>query len=176
MRICHEQLAATTFDNNSSLGVIMGTIDNAALLREMYEAWNAKDLERVASFAQTDARVLNVALGTTAGFREHEGNWAAGFPDGQIEILNLIAQGDVAICEFRGRGTHTGQLMTASGAIPPTNGKVDMTFVDVWKFSNGKIVSGKQYYDGATFAEQLGLSPASRAAREVKKGGAPVRH
>ena len=42
--------------------------------------------------------------------------WATGFPDGRVEIENVIEDGDKVVLEFTGRGTHTGPLRTPMGA------------------------------------------------------------
>src|SRR4051794_4220250 len=63
----------------------MGTLDVRSMVRAMYDAWNAKDLERVVAYAHPDCRVTNVAFGSSLSFKDYEQNWATAFPDGSIE-------------------------------------------------------------------------------------------
>lgn len=148
----------------------MATLDNASILRQAYEAWNDKDLDRTVSYALPDARVLNVPFGASVSYREYLENWARAFPDGKIDLINVIAQGDYVVGEFTGRGTHTGPLRGPAGEIAATGRHVEMPFVEVYRFRNGRIAEGRTYFDGATFMEQLGL--AAGAGVEQARGAA----
>jgi steroid delta-isomerase-like uncharacterized protein len=147
---------------------IMGTLDVRSMVREMYDAWNAKDLERVDAYAHPDCRVTNVPFGGSLDFKGYERNWATAFPDGKVELTNLVAEGDSVVAEFIGKGTHRGALQGPSGTIPPTNRSVELRLVEIWEFRNGKIATGRVYFDSAGFMTQLGIAPsigtATRAA------------
>lgn len=147
----------------------MATLDHASLLRAAYEAWNAKDLARVLSYAQPDARMTNVAFGSVHDFRSYDQNWMTAFPDGRVEIVNIIAHGDYVIGEFIGRGTHTGPLDSPMGKIGPTGRKVEIRMCEVWECRNGKLANGRAYFDSRTLLSQLGLS-ASMAAMGAMGG------
>jgi predicted ester cyclase len=103
----------------------------------------------------------NVAFGGKVGFREYGEGWARAFPDGKIELLNLVAQGDLVVGEFTGRGTHTGVLKDPTGEIPATGRRVEMSFVEVYRVRNGKISEGRLYFDTGTVMAQLGISPGA---------------
>lgn len=137
----------------------MATLDHASLLRAAYDAWNAKDLARMATYAQPDARMTNVPFGDVLDFRTYAQNWATAFPDGRIEIVNLVSQGDYVVCEFIGRGTHAGALMGPTGAIPASHRKVEVRMVEIWECRNGKLAAGRSYFDSRTLMSQLGLMP-----------------
>lgn len=151
----------------------MATLDNAAIIREVQRAWNEKDLDRFASFATADARMTNVPFGVKLPFREYGQIWATAFPDGQIELVNIVAQGDLVMTEFTGRGTHTGVLRTPTGEIAPTGRRVEMPFAETYRLRNGKITEGKLYFDSATMLTQLGLSMPAAATAERPSAGAP---
>jgi predicted ester cyclase len=144
----------------------MATLDNGGIIREMYAAWNERDFDRYASFATTDARMTNVPFGAKLGFREYGEGWAKGFPDGKIELMNLVAQGDTVVGEFTGRGTHTGVLKSPRGEIPATGRRVEMSFVEVYRLRNGKICEGRIYFDTGTMLAQLGLSPGATTTQQ----------
>jgi steroid delta-isomerase-like uncharacterized protein len=129
----------------------------------MYDAWNAKELEKVEAYAHPDCRVTNVAFGGTLAFRDYERNWATAFPDGAVELTKLTTEGDVVVAEFTGKGTHKGPLQGPSGTIQPTNRKVEARLVEIWEFRNGRIAAGRVYFDAAGFMAQLGLAPAMTA-------------
>ena len=46
----------------------------------------------------------------------------AGFPDLELPVVHLLADGDKVIAHLRGRGTHLGQF----GPIPATGKRVDV--------------------------------------------------
>jgi steroid delta-isomerase-like uncharacterized protein len=151
----------------------MATLDNAGIIREMYSAWNDKDMDRYASFATADARMTSVPFGAKLGFREYGEGWARAFPDGKIELMNLVAQGDMVVGEFTGRGTHTGGLKGPTGEIPATGRRVEMSFVEVYRLRNGKISEGKIYFDTGTMLAQLGMSPGATATQQQVSAPAP---
>ena len=150
----------------------MATLDNASILRQAYEAWNDKDLDRTVSYALPDTRVLNVPFGASVSYREYVENWARAFPDGKIEAINIIAQGDSVVGEFTGRGTHTGPLKGPMGEIAATGRRLEMQFVEVYRFRNGKIAEGRMYFDSGTFMAQLGLG-AGAGAGQPRGAAAP---
>jgi predicted ester cyclase len=130
----------------------------------MYEAWNAKDLDRCASYAHPDARMTNVPFGAKLGFREYIENWARAFPDGKIEVTNLVSQGNSVIAEFTGSGTHTGTLKGPTGDLAPTGRRVEMSFVESYRFRGDKLAEGRIYFDAFTFFTQLGVGAPTQAA------------
>ncbi len=88
-----------------------------------------------------------------------------GFPDARLESRLIVAEGDRAMVEGAYIGTHTGPMAGPGGAIPPTGRRLDLPFCDVFEARGGRITAHRVYYDQATFAEQLGLTEASAAAR-----------
>ncbi len=141
----------------------MSAQNNANLVRTLYDAFNARDFDRAATVVARESELLNVPLGVT--FRGQEGNkqfqqgWATAFPDGKVEITNLVATDDQVVVEFTGRGTHTGPLAGPAGTIPATGRKLVSQFVDVHHIQNGKIVKSRTYYDVLGMMQQLGLIP-----------------
>ena len=154
----------------------MATLDNSGIIREMYAAWNDKDLDRYASCATADARMTHVPFGTKLGFREYGEGWARAFPDGKIELMNLVAQGDFVVGEFTGRGTHTGTLKGPTGEIPATGRRVEMSFVEVYRLRNGKISEGRIYFDTGTMLAQLGISPGATTQQQFSAPAPQPRH
>jgi len=83
---------------------------------------------------------------------------ATAFPDGTVEITNVIAAGDWVVVEFTNRGTNTGPLRSAVGEFPPTNRRIEVPYCSVMQIQNGKVMSGRDYYDARTILHQLGLT------------------
>jgi steroid delta-isomerase-like uncharacterized protein len=115
-----------------------------------------------ALFAE-DCEVMDVPSSMTSrgpdGYKQLILFFEEGFPGSRIEITNLFATEEQAVVEFIGRGTNTGPLHMPTGDVPPTGRSVELRFCDVYRISNGKIVSYRSYYDAFGFLQQLGLIP-----------------
>jgi ketosteroid isomerase-like protein len=83
----------------------------------------------------------------------------AAFSDGHTEINDLHAGEDFAVVEFVGRGTHDGTLQGPAGGITPTNQSVDVQFCKVYHIRDGKVASGRTFFDAATMRGQLRILP-----------------
>jgi steroid delta-isomerase-like uncharacterized protein len=136
--------------------------DNATLARSLYEAFNARDFDRIAELTAADGLITVVGSGATYrgtdGVRRYNSMWAEAFPDGAITIGDVIASGDHVVVEFTGRGTHTGTLATPAGAIPATGRSVTLQLCDVLEFDNGRVRAQRTYFDSGSLLAQLGLT------------------
>jgi predicted ester cyclase len=155
----------------------MATIDNATILRTAYDAFNARDMDKLASCATADAMETIVPFDAKQGFRESWEVWANAFPDGKLEVRNLIGQGDLVFAEAVGRGTQTGTLKAPTGDIRATGRRVELPLVEVYRFRNGKIVEGRCYFDAFSLFNQLGLGASEMAASSAAATTSPpARH
>jgi predicted ester cyclase len=140
----------------------MATQDLGTVVREMYEAWNAKDLDRCASYAHAGAQMRNMPFGATTSFREYIEGWARAFPDGRIEVRSVVAQGDLVMAEMTGHGTHTGTLQGPTGVLPATQRRVELHCVECYRFRDGKVADGRMYFDAFSMFRQLGVGAPAR--------------
>jgi predicted ester cyclase len=154
----------------------MATLDRAAIVRDIYECWNRRDFDRIVSYSHADFKMTNVPFGTKHGAREHSETWATAFPDGKVEVMNVVAQGDVVMAEFTGRGTHTGVLKGPAGELPGTGRRLDMPFVEIYRFRGDKIAEGRIYFDAATLLAQLGVTIPAGAAQTRGTASTQPRH
>lgn len=139
----------------------MAAQNNATLAREIYEAFNSRDFQRVLDRANADVEIVFHPAGQTshghAGFTDFMKGFASAFPDGKITVTNQVASGDQVANEFRFTGTHTGTLVTPQGEVPPTGRTLDATICEVWTIKSGKLASLRNYQDMMAFMRQLGL-------------------
>lgn len=154
----------------------MATQDLAAIVREIQEAWNAKDLDRCASYAHPDARITNMAFGAQMTYREYIEGWARAFPDGKIEMTSCIVQGNDVVTEFTGRGTHTGTLKGPTGELPPTGRRLELRCVECYRFRNGKVAEGRMYFDAFSMFTQLGVGAPSQGRPSTQTQEQTARH
>lgn len=133
------------------------------IARKYHDAWNKRDWDGYRSMMHAEysytggdgQRMDDPDAGVGVGQR-----FAAAFPDGTINVQKVHVAGDVAIVEFIGRGTHSGDLM----GIPPTGKKVEIMVCDVLEMRDGKIHTEREYMDFATMMQQLGVMPAAATA------------
>ncbi len=146
------------------------TDNNDATAREFYDAWNARDFDRVAGLVARDGEIVLVGSGArfvgSEGAKQWSLGWAGGFPDGEVSIDRVLSAGDDVVVQFTGRGTHTGDFVTPGGTLPPTGRRAALQFCDVMHLRGGRITSMHSYFDTASLLTQLGLMPAPAAARQ----------
>jgi predicted ester cyclase len=135
---------------------------NADVVRALYASINDRDPDAGAVHFADTAEWSEVPTGQTyrgpAGWKENMNFWLGAFPDGKVEVTNVIDGGDSVAVEYTGRGTNTGPMPTPEGEMPPTGKSVKLSFVDIWQFEGGKVVGGRNYFDAASLMGQLGVS------------------
>lgn len=97
--------------------------------------------------------------GTTAYSRP----FSAAFPGSRHEFT-VEATERGALVEGTWTGTHTGDLVTPGGTVPPTGATVELRFAAVLGIRDGRVASLHIYFDMVDFLAQLGLVPAPQAA------------
>ena len=80
----------------------------------------------------------------------------AAFPDGQLSVDQMIAEGETVATRLTFRGTHTGEFM----GIPPTGKHVSVPALDMARFANGKLVEHWGGPDQMSLLQQLGVLPS----------------
>jgi predicted ester cyclase len=87
--------------------------------------------------------------------------WADAFPDGTLEVRRVYTQGDVAIGEEVGRGTHKGEF----SGVRPTGRPVEVVICRVLELRDGRVYRERQYLDMLSVLTQIGaLKAPGRAA------------
>jgi steroid delta-isomerase-like uncharacterized protein len=93
-----------------------------------------------------DIRGLEAAKQAAADYRE-------AFPDLQVTVEDLIAEGDKVAARLRFRGTHQGELE----GIAPTARRVDCTGIVISRIEGGKIAEDWANFDDLGMMQQLGV-------------------
>jgi steroid delta-isomerase-like uncharacterized protein len=78
------------------------------------------------------------------------------FPDLNIVMEDLIAEGDRVAARVTIIGTHQGELM----GIPPTGKRVEVSSIDIIRFEDGKAAEHWGETDIMSMMQQLGVVPA----------------
>ncbi len=129
--------------------------------RIVHESWDLRDPERGVAVIAEDCRFEDVARGEAQigpdGYRRDYHRWRTAFPDGECKVVNVITSGDSAVVEFVNRGAQTGPLHSGLGEFPPSGRRMEARYCSVMRVKDGKVVEGRDYYDSASIARQLGL-------------------
>jgi len=137
------------------------------LIERGNQAFNRHDVDGVLSLYADNAEMKGPGGMVSKGkdeIRRFTEGWIQGFPDCKITVTNRIVSGNTLVEEGVFTGTHTGTFPTPMGDIPPTGGKVEGEFVDIFVVENDKVVSDRLTFDRLQLMEQLGLIPAPAGA------------
>ena len=131
------------------------------IVRTFHESWDLRDPDRGVSVIGDDCRFEDVARDELQigpdGYRRDYGRWRSAFPDGEVKVINVIVDGDWAVVEFVNRGTHTGVFQSSLGTFAPSGRSMEVRYCSVMRVRDGMVVEGRDYYDSASIAVQLGL-------------------
>lgn len=125
------------------------------LLRESFEALNARDFDRLLS-RMADDFVINIsgAPGPRYGkevWREGVDQGLAAFPDLRAEIKDCFGDGDRVAVRLVFHGTHTGEFL----GIPATGRTVSYDSTEIYRVVDGVIVEEWICSDLAGLMRQL---------------------
>ncbi len=152
----------------------MSTEENKAIVRRFYEEWNKGNLQGVYDLFSEDVVDHNPGPGQPAGkagLVQALEIFKNAFPDSQIAIERLVAEGDTVVDHATFRGTHTGSLL----GIPPTDKSVMIYASDAYRIENGKIVELWHVEDILGIMQQIGAMPAApqpSASATARRAGA----
>jgi steroid delta-isomerase-like uncharacterized protein len=90
------------------------------------------------------------------GLIEFFSSLGTAFPNMEIVVEDLIAEGDRVVGRVIFRGTHSGEFQ----GMPPTGKQLEMQVVDIMRIEEGKIVERWGVADNLAMMQQLGMAPA----------------
>ncbi len=135
------------------------TEKNKAIARRVIEeVWNQGKLDVMDEIYATDFILNDPAVGEvrgTEGLKQYVSMYRTAFPDVQLTIEDMIAEGDKVVTRFTFTGTHKGELM----GIPPTGVQVTMTGIAISRIAGGKVVEDWVNGDDLGMLQQLGVIP-----------------
>ena len=118
----------------------MSVEENEAIVRRVVEEfWNKRDMEVADELFATNYVNHDPVMGELEGlegFKQWATQGLTGFPDLQITIEDMVAEGDKVAVRLTATGTHTGEFM----GVPPTGVHVTNTRIHIFRFAGGKIV------------------------------------
>lgn len=118
---------------------------------------NAGAFDRLGEVFAVDAVDHDPAPGQApgaAGFQQFFTEFAAGFPDLQLEAQTLVADDEQVALAYTVTGTHQGEFQ----GIAPTGRTIEIRGLQVGRFEDGKIVERWGSSDELGILQQLGAS------------------
>jgi steroid delta-isomerase-like uncharacterized protein len=145
--------------NCNKKGGIMMTTDVKKMFEDYGLAWSSYDVEKIASFFTDDCIYEDVATGAVNHGKKElkdfiNGTFAA-FPDFKIELRPLFVAGDWVGMEWIMSGTHKGDLPL----MPATGKGFSIRGASVSELHEGKLRRNTDYWNLASFLQQVGLMP-----------------
>ena len=133
---------------------------NKAIVRRLFEElWN-KDNLSVAdqlfspNYTHHDPSTPDFGRGPESE-RKRATLYRAAFPDLQLTIEDVIAEGETVMARWSCRGTHKGDL----SGIAPTGKQFNISGVSIARLANGKLAEGWVNWDAQGLMQQLGVAP-----------------
>ncbi len=133
---------------------------NKAIVRRLFEElWNKGNLSVAdqlfsPNYAHHDPSTPDFGRGPESE-RKRATLYRTAFPDLQLTIEDIIAEGQTVMARWSCRGTHKGDL----SGIAPTGKQVTISGVTIARFTNGKMVEGWVNWDALGLMQRLGVVP-----------------
>lgn len=125
-----------------------------------------KDPDGVAAAGAPDFIDDFVAIGEIRGreaVRAFFTELFAAFPDFELTVDRVVADDTTAVVQWHAAATFTGGRFQG---ILPTGRGVQIRGVDVMEIADGLVQHNTIYYDGASFARQIGMLPAQSSGSD----------
>lgn len=133
-------------------------VDQKQIIRRGYEALNRRDRELFRELHTEDV-LLHETEGDIRGIdavMEHLWTFVEAFPNLDIEIEEIISEGDQVAARHTSTGTHEGELM----GIEPTGSPVEVSALMMFRFEDGKVAEIWFHDDRVSMLRQIGALDA----------------
>jgi predicted ester cyclase len=138
----------------------MSERNKTASRRFLDEVWNKGNIDFIDE--ALDANYVNHSAppglsSDREGFKQFVNLYRGAFPDVQMTVEDIIAEGDTVVTRFTSRGTHDGDFMGAGK-------KVTVTGITIIRYAGDKAVEAWSEFDQAGMLMQIGAIPAPAGA------------
>ena len=137
----------------------MSVEDNKAAVQRMgEEAFNQGNLEVLDELVAQDVVDHDPAPGQASGregIKHFVSTLRTAFPDLQLAVENMVAEGDYVAFNYTISGTHQGEFM----GIEPTGNRVSVRAMEMVRIAGGQMVDRWGNTDQVGMLQQLGALP-----------------
>jgi steroid delta-isomerase-like uncharacterized protein len=135
---------------------------NKAIAREFLQIWGNGSLDIIDRLADPSITVnypiMQMVVKNSKLFKQVMVNFRAAFPDAQIQIDEVFAEGDKVVIRWTFTGTHKGRLLH----FPVSNKKVTWTGITIYQIANGKVIREQGEENFLGFLQQIGVVPQGK--------------
>jgi steroid delta-isomerase-like uncharacterized protein len=131
----------------------------AEVARAIFDALGKKQLDDAMAYVDEDAVDDFVAVGRFEGkvaIRRFFDELLTAFPNFEMVVERSIGDDASAAIQWKASGDFTGGPFQG---VEPTGKHVEIRGVDVMEIIDGTVRQNTIYYDGATFAREVGMLP-----------------
>ena len=133
--------------------------ENKALLRRWFdEVWNKKNAGAIDEMLAANGIVHGLSddesqpLKGPAGFKPFHDVFRGAFPDIEVVVEDMIAEGDKVVARCSVRGKHAGDHL----GIAATNSPIQFTGIAICRIEDGMIVEAWNNFDFLKMNRQIG--------------------
>ena len=136
----------------------LSNIDLEAHFRKQWDRlWHTEEMESAFDELMTEQFQMHISslpepLDCSA-WLQFVKNWKTAFPDGRMDIEDLICQGDQIWCYWVSTGTHSEEYL----GIPATKNQVRYLGVDIYQIKENKATQCRAVPDVFSLMHQLGV-------------------
>jgi steroid delta-isomerase-like uncharacterized protein len=128
---------------------------NKALIRRWFdEVWTKGSVDAIDELMSTSAVICGLGEDFCGpdGFKPFHAAYRAAFPDVEIHVDDVVAEGDMVAARWSGSGTHRGDAL----GFPATGKRVEFRGMVFARVEDGKLVAGWNNFDQLGMLQQLG--------------------
>lgn len=138
--------------------------DNKELLRRWFtEVWNEGRAEAIDELFAPDGIAHGLAGGATLrgpeNFKPFFRTFKDAFPDIEVVVEDMIAEGDQVAARCTVRGKHQGHTLGFAATQRP----IEFVGICIARWRDGQIVEAWNNFDFLTMYQQLGIAPPAGA-------------
>jgi len=137
--------------------MVMAEKENLQLVRESFDAWNARDPDEYAKLLDEgyiqESDTLPLPINGRDAAREVMQMYLIAFPDLHLDVEQLMTSGDYVMVRWTATGTQRGELM----GIPATNRPGVVRGCSIVEVRRGHVVREWVYWDTGHLLRQLGV-------------------
>lgn len=155
-------------DQKADSGASKAEEHRALFTRWFEELWNKKNYDITQElvdpgFTAHGAGGQDIKQGPN-GVADMVRVWHQAFPDGHMDLDDLITEGDLSVIRMTFRGTHQGEFY----GIPASGKVIEVTSIGIDRVIDGKITEGWGELNMLGMMQQMGAIPAMMASIEAE--------
>jgi predicted ester cyclase len=127
--------------------------ENKTIIRSLYEADNKRDWTILDDLMSPDFFEATLKLRGPEAYKQFVVAFYKGFPDWDETIMDIAVEREKVGVYIKGTGTHTGEFW----GITPTNEKMTIMMVQMWRVVDGKVVEKRSVADEIEVYKKAGL-------------------